>query len=91
MSLASAVPMIVLSLFGGVIADRLPKKRLIQLSQITMTFVSLGNAIAVSTGYLRAEHPESWWVLMTGAIILGVIMAIAMPSRQAIIPETRVP
>jgi MFS family permease len=86
-ALASAVPMVTLSLFGGAIADRLPKKRLIQMSQVAMSVVSLGNAIAVAIGYLGPEHPESWWVLMVGAVIMGTIMALAMPSRQAIIPE----
>ena len=87
MSLASAVPMIALSLFGGAVADRLPKKRLIQISQVAMSVVSLGNAIAIGIGYLGAAHPESWWVLMVGAVIMGTIMALAMPSRQAILPE----
>ncbi len=86
-SLANAVPMLVLSLFGGAVADRLPKKLLIQISQVGMTVVSLGNAIAVNVGYLTSEHPESWWVLMVSGIIMGMIMALAMPSRQAIIPE----
>ncbi len=86
-SLASAVPMIALSLFGGAIADRLPKKRLIQMSQVAMSAVSLGSAFAIASGYLGPAHPESWWVLMVGAVIMGTIMALAMPSRQAIIPE----
>jgi MFS family permease len=87
MSLANAAPMLGLSLFGGAIADRLPKKRLIQISQVAMAMVFLGNAIAVSVGYLTPAHPESWWVLMVGGVIMGTILALAMPSRQAIIPE----
>jgi MFS family permease len=87
MSLANAAPMLGLSLFGGAIADRLPKKQLIQISQVAMAMVFLGNAIAVSVGYLAPAHPESWWVLMVGGVIMGAIMALAMPSRQAIIPE----
>lgn len=87
MSLASAVPMLLLALFGGAIADRLPKKRLIQASQVAMTAIFIIQAIAVSIGYLSPEHPESWWVLMMTGVMMGIIMAIAMPSRQAIIPE----
>jgi hypothetical protein len=33
MALANAVPTLLLSLFGGVIADRMPKKRVIQMGQ----------------------------------------------------------
>ena len=86
-SLANSVPMLVLALFGGAIADRFPKKRLIQISQVAMTAVFLSNGIAVSIGYLTPAHPESWWVLMVSGLVMGVIMAMAMPSRQAIIPE----
>ena len=86
-SLANSIPMIALALFGGAIADRLPKKHLIQISQVGMTLVFLSNAFAISIGYLSPEHPGSWWVLMVSGIVMGVIMALAMPSRQAIIPE----
>jgi MFS family permease len=86
-ALANAIPMITLALFGGAIADRLPKKQLIQMSQVAMTVVFLGHGLAIHLGYLSPANPGSWWVLMLGGVIMGVIMALAMPSRQAIIPE----
>jgi MFS family permease len=86
-SLANAVPMLALALFGGAIADRVPKKYLIQISQVAMTIIFLSNGIAIHIGYLTQDHPESWWVLMVSGTIMGIIMALAMPSRQAIIPE----
>ena len=86
-ALANAAPMLGLALFGGAIADRLPKKYLIQISQVAMTIIFLSNGVAVNVGYLTQDHPESWWVLMVTGIIMGSIMALAMPSRQAIIPE----
>jgi len=57
------------------------------LAQIAMSVVSLGNAIAINVGYLGSAHPESWWVLVVGAVCMGTIVALVMPSRQAIIPE----
>jgi MFS family permease len=86
-SLSGAIPMLILSLFGGAVADRFPKKLLIQLSQVGMTVVFLLYAIAVNIGYLTPAHPESWWVLFVGGIFMGSIIALAMPSRAAIIPE----
>ena len=86
-NLSGAVPMVILSLFGGAVADRFPKKALIQLSQVGMTLVFLGYAVAVNIGYLSKEHPESWWVLLAGGTFMGIIIALAMPSRAAIIPE----
>ena len=40
-NLSGAIPILVLSLFGGAVADRFPKKTLIQLSQVGMTIVFL--------------------------------------------------
>lgn len=86
-AMSGAIPMLILSLFGGAVADRFPKKLLIQLSQVGMTFVFLIYAVAVNIGYLTPAHPESWWVLFVGGIIMGIIIALAMPSRASIIPE----
>ncbi|MBI4188326.1 MAG: MFS transporter [Chloroflexi bacterium] len=87
MSLANALPMIVLSLFGGVIADRVQKKRVIQLGQAGAAIVAFSVAITLTTGYLSPEHPGSWWVLIVNSVLQGTIWALMQPSRQAIIPE----
>jgi MFS family permease len=86
-ALASAIPMILLGLPGGVIADRVPKKTVIQAGQVASAVVSLGVAISLVVGYLGPEHPGSWWVLIVSAVLQGSIMGIIMPSRQAIISE----
>ncbi|MBI4188325.1 MAG: MFS transporter [Chloroflexi bacterium] len=87
MSLANALPMIVLSLFGGVIADRVQKKRVIQAGQLASAVVAFSVAILLTTGYLSPEHPGSWWVLIVNSVLQGTIMGLMQPSRQAIIPE----
>ena len=86
-ALASAIPVLALSLFGGAFADRMPKKTLIQMSQVVMTAVSMGTGVAIQVGYLGPSHPESWWLLVAGGFLMGTVMAMSMPSRQAIIPE----
>ncbi len=87
MSLANAIPMMVLLLVGGVIADRLEKKIMLLLGQAAFALVSLGVAIALSTGYLSSEHGGSWWVLVVASALQGGIMGIAMPARQAMLNE----
>ena len=87
MSLVVAVPMLLLSLFGGAIADRVQKKRILVLGLISSAVVSLGVAIALATGHLSRENTGSWWVLMVSAFLQGTIMGLMMPARQAIIPE----
>ncbi len=87
MSLANALPMLLFALVGGVIADRVQKKHVIQVGQLASAVVALSVAIALHTGYLGPQHPGSWWVLMVNSVLQGTIMALMMPSRQAIIPE----
>ena len=87
MGLANAVPMLFLSLFGGVIADRAQKKYVLLVGQAASAVVSLAVALTLTLGYLSAEHPGSWLILVVAALLQGTIMGLMMPSRQAIIPE----
>lgn len=87
MALASALPMLFLSLFGGVIADRMPKKNIISIGVAGMAIVTLGIAFALTLGYISTERPNSWWILFAASVLIGTIMAISIPSRQAILPE----
>ncbi len=87
MSLFNAVPMLLLSLFGGVLADRLPKKKVMLFGQAGSALVSLGIALALTLGFLSVEREGSWWILAVAALFQGTIMGLMMPSRQSIIPE----
>jgi len=87
MSLAFAVPMVGLSLFGGVIADRVQKKYVLLVGQAASAAVSIGVGITLTLGYLSAENTGSWWILVASSVFQGIIMALMMPSRQAILPE----
>jgi MFS family permease len=87
MSLFHAVPMVLLSLFGGVIADRMQKKYVMLYGQAASAVVSAAVGFTLLTGYLSAENPWSWWVLGASSFFQGIIMALMMPSRQAILPE----
>jgi MFS transporter, DHA1 family, staphyloferrin A biosynthesis exporter len=86
-SLAAAIPMIVLSLPAGVIADRVQKRTVLIWGQAGSAVVSLGVALSMAFGYLGAQNPESWWVLIVSAVVQGSIMGLILPSRQAIISE----
>jgi len=86
-SLFHAVPMLFLSLFGGVIADRLPKKYIMLAGQAGSMLVSLVVALSLVTGYLSEEHGSSWWILAVTSVFQGTIMGLMMPSRQSVLPE----
>jgi len=87
MSLAHAIPMLFLSLIGGVIADRVQKKYVLIAGLVSSAVVSLGIALALTLGYLSVERAGSWWILAAAALLQGIIMGLMIPSRQAIIPE----
>jgi len=82
-----AAPMTVVSLVGGALADRFPKKNLIILSQSANAIMTFVLAMMDASGMI-------WFgaVLFIG-VVNGSMMAINMPSRQAIIsdivPETK--
>jgi MFS family permease len=87
LALANAIPMILFALPGGVMADRIQKKTVIQICQVASIIVSLATTLVLVFDYLSPEHPESWWVLAVSAVLQGAIMGFMMPSRSAIISE----
>ena len=80
-SLGQAVPMLLLSPFGGVIADRTSKRFVLQLGQ------SFSLLIAVIVAGLLFADLLTFWHLFAASIAQGVMMALVMPSRQAFLPE----
>ncbi|MFC2038649.1 MFS transporter, partial [Chloroflexota bacterium] len=86
-ALANAVPMLILSLYGGVIADRVPKKYVLIIGQISSAVIALLVALALSMGYLSAGNAASWWILVISSVLQGMVMGLMMPSRQSIIYE----
>ncbi|MCK9496683.1 MAG: MFS transporter [Dehalococcoidia bacterium] len=79
--LAGALPQLFISVFGGVIADRKPKKTVMQLGQAA----SLVNAmILAACEFLGVMTME---ILLISAAAQGITMALMMPSRQAMLPD----
>ena len=80
-SAPAAVPALVFGLFGGVLADRVEKKRIIQVGQAVSVLLALFVAIAISTGVV------TWHYLLVSSMIQGGLMPVMMPARQSIIPQ----
>ena len=76
-----AAPMAIVSLLGGALSDRIPKKYLIIGSQ-------LGNAaLTLIVGLMDATGTIWLGALMVLGVLNGSMFALNMPSRQAIISE----
>ncbi len=80
-ALAGAVPLLGLSLFGGVLADRVSKKHVMIIGQLLSALIALGIAVSISLGAI------SWVHLIVAGILQGTVISLMMPSRQAIIFE----
>ena len=79
--LASGVPMLLLSVFGGVLADRVPRKAILQVGHsLNMGFAILIGVLLL-LDLLRLEH------LIVVALLQGTVQALSIPAGQAIIPE----
>ena len=83
--LVSAIPMVGLSLVGGVIADRAPRKLVLQLGQAANVLIALAVGALLLADLLRFEH------LVVASFVQGTVMALMMPSRQAMVPEMVAP
>ena len=80
-SAATALPTLLFALPGGVIADRLDKKRIILTGQALSMLLALLIAVAITTGIIN------WQYLLVAALVHGTIIPLMMPARQAIIPQ----
>jgi MFS family permease len=76
-----APPILLLSLYGGAVADRYSRKKIIQLGQIGMLAIILMVGISITTGTITVYH------LVAASVMQGTIWAFLMPARQAIIGQ----
>ena len=67
--------------FGGAIADRWPRRRILVATQIA------AGALALILWVLTATHEIQLWQLYLLALSLGIVNAIDMPTRQAFVSE----
>src|SRR5207302_5408241 len=75
------LPVMLLSLFGGVVADRVPKRKVLLFTQ---SFAMLQAAILwmlIVTGAIQL------WHVLVLASLLGLTNSLDMPTRQAFVAE----
>ena len=79
---AGIVPLLFFSPLGGLLADRMPRVRLMILTVGLQTVVSSGLALV----YL-ANAAATVWVLFMFSMLNGAVASLAAPVQQAIIPQ----
>ena len=79
--IAFSLPMTVMSLLGGALADRFSKKYIIMATQAANALITAFLATLDLTGLVR------FWHLITIGVVNGSLVAVNVPSRQAIISD----
>ena len=79
--LTRVIPIVAFSLWGGVVADRHDRRRVMICTQLAMTAVALALWGTTSTG-----HESLWMIYILNALSASAV-AFDGPSRQALIPR----
>jgi MFS family permease len=80
-SFALQIPFLVLAPFGGVLVDRLVKRRVLYATQGIALAQSLVMFALVATGHVQP------WHLVAGNLVLGIVNAFDSPARQSFLVE----
>ncbi|QGV79960.1 MFS transporter [Streptomyces ficellus] len=75
------LPMLLFGLYGGVIADRYPKRYLLMISQGALGLCGLALAVLTLSG-----HVQVWHVYLI-ALLLGMVTVVDNPARQSFYSE----
>ncbi len=78
---ASGIPAWLLTLYGGVVADRVPRRTLLIMTQAAMMVFAF---ILAALAFLHAVQP---WHVVLLSFCLGVANAFDAPARQAFVGE----
>ena len=75
------LPILLFAIVGGAVADRLPKRRLLVVTQSLLGCQTLALATLIVTGRVR------YWHVCVLAIVWGIANTVDLPVRQAFILE----
>jgi MFS family permease len=78
---AGTAPMIVFSFWGGSLADRLPKRSILVVTQ------SCAMVLALIEAWLVWSHLVRPWQITVLATLGGIVLAFDMPARQSFVIE----
>jgi MFS family permease len=80
-SFANGLPVWIFTLYAGAIADRVPRRTLLVITQSTMMILAFILAILTFTNTVQ------WWHILILAFLLGISNAFDAPARQAFVLE----
>jgi len=78
---AQFLPVLLLGPYGGLVADRAGKRRLLLVTQSAL------GLLALVLGLLTVTHVVRLWMVFVIAAALGTVNSVDQPARQTFIPE----
>ena len=78
---ASGVPSLIFMMYGGVIADRMPRRNLLIVTQSSMMVLAFILAALTFTGWVQP------WHIIVLSLLLGTANAFDTPARQSFVSE----
>lgn len=76
-----AVPVLAFSLFAGVVADRVDRRKLLIVTQ------SLAGVFALILGVLTSTGVVTVWMIMVLSFVSAAVASFDNPTRQALVPD----
>jgi MFS family permease len=80
-NIAAGVPMLLLSLFGGVVADRINRRKIVMTTQTIIAMLSLCWAFLIFTDAI------AYWHVLTMAVIGGIVISFDQPAGQSLLSQ----
>ncbi|GIH28735.1 MFS transporter [Acrocarpospora phusangensis] len=75
------LPVMVFGLWGGMLADRYPKRRLLVVAESLMGLLALAMGVLIVSGAVQV------WHVFVMAFLLGLLACVEVPTRQAFVVE----
>jgi MFS family permease len=75
------LPMLLFGAYGGLLADRLPKRRLLFVTQALMMIPAAGLFLVTAT------HVEQPWMIYIAVFLFGAVNCVDNPTRQSFVIE----
>ena len=79
---ASSLPVLLVGPWGGVLGDRVDRRKVVMVTQSIMAIAAILFALLVHSGQVQVWHAYSY------VLLIGVGLAITRPMRQALIANT---
>jgi MFS family permease len=77
----AGIPMLLLTMHGGLAADRHDKRLILVITQVVQII------LAIALGWLVAQNLVQVWHVLVAGILLGISTAFEMPAAAALVPE----